>query len=146
MIGTAVIVTGPGTMFEWLQYLYIGRKIVGISWDELPILRADFPGVVDERLPAHFTEQRPWRYEIEEHLADASQILVISPSINKANGHWHNEDNWRVRAVRIPGIPHTWAQRQRTILDALIANNLPEHIGEMQSLREKLYGEPPIQT
>lgn len=146
MIGTAVIVTGPGTEYEWLQYLYSGRNVVGVSWDELPILRADAPAVIGERLPLHFREQRPWRYEVEEEFPDASQMLVVSPSVNKSDGWWHNEGRWRVRAVRLAGIPHTSSRRQRDIFAALIAHNRAEHIAELQAMIEKIYGTPPLQT
>jgi hypothetical protein len=146
VIGTAVIVTGPGTQFEWLQYLYVGRSIEGVSWDELPIIHADAPAVIGERLPAHFREQRPWRYDVEEDHDDASQTIVVSPSINKSNGYWHNEGRWRVRAVRLNGLAHTSSHRQREIVHALMAHNLPEHITELQAFSAKIYGTPPLQT
>lgn len=146
VIGTAVIVAGPGSQFEWLQYLYVGRKIVGVSWDELPILRSTEPAVISERLPPHFREQRPWRYEVEEYFDDGAQRIAVTPSINKADGYWHNEGRWTVRAVRLSGIAHNAANRQRAIITALIAHNLPEHICELQNLAEKLYGQPPLQT
>jgi hypothetical protein len=146
VIGTAVIVSGPGSQFEWLQYLYQGRNVVGVSWDELPLLFADAPAVLGERLPAHFKEGRPWRYEVEEDFDDASQQIVVSPSINKANGFWHNEGRWRVRAVRLVGLAHNAANRQRAIVQALIAHNRPEHVAELQAFSEKIYGTPPLQT
>jgi hypothetical protein len=146
VIGTAVIVSGPGSQYDWLQYLYQGRNINGISWDELPLLYAEAPAVIGERLPAHFKEQRPWRYEVEEDLPDAAQMIVVSPSINKANGYWHNEGRWRVRAVRLDGMAHTYSGRQRAIISTLIAHNLPEHIAELQAFSAKIYGTPPLQT
>lgn len=145
VIGTALIVSGPGTQYEWLQYLYVGRNVTGVSWDELPMLREDHAGVVGEKLPSHFPENRPWRYRVEARRERDCDILV-SPSINKSSGWWHNEGLWRVRAVHLGGIAHTFSGRQRQIINALIELNLPENTVSLREFSEKIYGTPPLQT
>jgi hypothetical protein len=145
VIGTSVIVSGPGTQFEWLWYLYVGRNVTGVSWDELPVLRESAPMPIGEKLPSHFKDQRPWRYRIEAQRQSDCDI-VVSPSINKSNGWWHNEGIWRVRAVHLGGIAHTFSGRQRQIINALIELNLPEHTASLIDFREKIYGTAPLST
>jgi hypothetical protein len=145
VVGTALILSGPGTQYEWLQYLYAGMRVTGIAWDELPLLRDDAPAVIGEKLPRHFAEQRPWRYRIEERGENWANI-VVSPSINKGGGWWHNDGIWRVRAIFIGGIAHNLASRQRLVVQGLIDNNDAELTHDLISFRDKLYGPPPLQT